>query len=251
MKLLKHAGFLTVAVALTMAVKVSAGENAGTAPAVGILSTVATAELPAKAAELIAQADAKSLKITTISVVKAAVGLNPAAAPAIVGSIAQTTPEMAGIAAATATALVPSEALAIARSAAAAAPSKAGAIVEAMCRVLPADYQKIAVAVSEVVPGSAKDILTGIVAAIPELKTAINQTLAGYNGTIPSVSAVLTQVGNTAAMAAISPGNGLPMGPASRPPLVPISGTPPVVNPGNGQPVVSPTGHDYSAPPPP
>src|ERR1039458_2058316 len=107
MKSLKRTMFLTVAVALTVAVNVGAVEKTSASPALGVLSTATSAELPAKAAELVAQADAKTLKQTTIEVVKAAVGLNPAAAPAIVGSIAQASPAMAATAAATAVQLVP------------------------------------------------------------------------------------------------------------------------------------------------
>ena len=208
-----------------------------------------------------AQADAKNLKETTIDVVKAAVGLNPAAAPAIVGSIAQAVPAMAATASATAVQLVPNQVLLIARAAAAAAPAKAGAIVESICRVLPAQYQKVAAAVAEVVPGAGKDILAGIAAAIPNLKSAINQALADYKGDVPSVSAVLTQVAQTensmniAAFSAGTPASSaggsspatpaiLPQGPSAAPPQVPIV-TSPVLNPNTGTPG---QGHNYSAP---
>src|ERR1035437_1229922 len=117
MKLLKFTVCLTAAVALALAVKVSAGETSGANPFLGNLSTATAAELPAKAAELVAKAEVKKLKQTTVDVVKAAVGLNPAAAPAIVGSIAQASPDMAGTAAASSVVLVPNQAVAIARAA--------------------------------------------------------------------------------------------------------------------------------------
>ena len=263
MNSLKHTIILTVAVALTMAFEASAGENVSTSPVLGVLSTATAAELPAKAADLVAHADAKTLKQTTIEVVKAAVGLNPAAAPAIVGGIAQASPEMAATAAATAVALVPNEAVVIARAAAAAAPAKAGAIVEAICRVQPANYQKVADAVAEVVPGAGRDILAGVAAAIPQLKNAINQALASYNGRVPSVSTVLTQVaqtGNSTTISALAAGASagslggsslgtpviLPQGPTIVPPQVPVV-TSPVINPTNGVPA-PPGGHNYSAP---
>jgi hypothetical protein len=260
MKSLKYATCLTVAVALAMAVKVSAGETTGASPFLGVLSTATSAELPAKAAELVTQADAKNLKQTTIDVVKAAVGLNPAAAPAIVGSIAQASPATAATAAATAVTLVPNQAVAIARAAAAAAPAKAGAIVEAICRVLPKSYQDVANAVAEVVPGAGKEILAGIAAAIPELKSIINQTLASYDGKIPSVSAVLTQVdqaqnlaGTTTSLASATP-SGTAATPAvfspnvqSGPPAVPPSATP-ALDPTPAPPTPTRGGHTYSAP---
>lgn len=243
--------FLTVAVALAMAIKVSAGDNTSASPSLGVLTTVTSAELPAKAGELVSQADAKTLKQTTIDVVKAAVGLNPAAAPAIVGSIAQVSPTMTATAAATAVALVPNQAVVIARAAASAAPAKAGAIVEAICRVLPADYQKVAVAVAEVIPGAGEQILAGVTAAIPELKMAVSQTLASYDSKIPSVAIVLTQVAQieNSTLAATPMGSpDMPRGPSAVPPQVPISGTlPPPLNPNTGTPV-PPGGHNYSAP---
>lgn len=261
MKSLKHITFLTVAVALALAVKMSAGESTKASPVLGVLTTVTSAELPAKAGELVAQADAKNLKQTTMDVVKAAVGLNPAAAPAIVGSIAQASPAMAGTAAATAVALVPKQAVAIARAAAAAAPAKAGAIVEAICRVLPADYQKVANAVAEVVPGAGKEILTGIATAIPELKNTINQILASYDGKIPSVSTALTQVAQadssatTTALASGTPvqAAGAPVilparGPSVGPPAVPPSGTPTVLDPGAGGQIPTGGPRGYAAP---
>lgn len=244
--------FLTVAVAFATVFKASAGDNPGVNPFLGVLTTATSAELPAKAGELVSQADAKTLKQTTIDVVKAAVGLNPAAAPAIVGSIAQASPAMTVTASATAVALVPNQAVVIARAAASAVPAKAGAIVEAICRVVPADYQKVATAVAEVVPGAGEQILAGVAAAIPELKMAISQTLVSYDGKIPSVTAVLTQVAQTeSSTLAATPLTGtpnLPRGPSATPPQVPISGTlPPPLNPGTGTPV-PPGGHNYSAP---
>jgi hypothetical protein len=235
---------LTVAMGLATVIKSNAGENAGTNPFLGALSAVAPAELPGKAGELVSQADTKNLRQTTIDVVKAAVGLNPAAATAIVGSIAQSSPKMAGIAAATAINLVPNQVISIARAAAAAAPKQAGSIVEAICRVLPEDYQKVADAVSEIVPGAGKEILAGISVAIPQLNDLINQVLASYNGNIPSVSAILNRVGEVASssgtLATLSPGPslGLPRGPSLGPPTIPISSTPSSpIDPGSGGPV--------------
>jgi hypothetical protein len=235
---------LTVAMGVASVTKTNAGESAGINTFLGVLSAEAPAELPGKAGELVAQADAKNLRQTTIDVVKAAVGLNPAAATAIVGSISQSSPKMAGVAAATAISLVPNQIISIARAAAAAAPKQAGSIVEAICRVLPEDYQKVADAVSETVPGAGKEILAGISLAIPQLNDLINQVLASYNGNIPSVSTVLNRVAEvagssgTVATLTTSPSLGLPRGPSLGPPTIPISSTPPSpIDPGSGGPV--------------
>jgi hypothetical protein len=259
---------LALSVVLTMAAGVNAEDKGVPNPALSVLSSGSSAELPAKAAGLVAQADAKNLKQTTIDVVKAAVGLNPAAAPAIVGSIAQAVPNAAATASAQAAVLVPNQAVLIARAAAAACPSNAAAIVEAMCLVLPADYEKVAVAVSEVVPGAAKDILMAIETAIPQLKAAIDQTIASYQGNLPSLSTLLSQVAQTESSAttlAIAAGTFGPSGstptatagskPASLPrglsvgnPYVPVTGTPIVITPGSGGQVPPNGGRGYAQP---
>jgi hypothetical protein len=82
-----------------------------------ILTAVPAAELPAKAADLVSQAKPVDRQEATINVVKAALGINPAAAPAIVGAIARAVPEMASIAAGAAAAEQPKQAAAIAKAA--------------------------------------------------------------------------------------------------------------------------------------
>ena len=208
-----------------------AGDTPTANPFLAVLSTITQAELPAKAADLVAQADAKHQQQTTIDVVKAAVGLNPAAAAVIIGSIAQTTPAMAAIAAGTAAGLVPNQAAAIARAAAVAAPQQAGKIVEAICRV---------------VPGAGKEILAGVSAAIPALKGPIDKVLLAGNGGVASVYAVLTQVESM--QPSVSSGVGVqPMmvAPVIKPPSVPPPANPVNLNPGSGTPV-PPGGRNYS-----
>ena len=255
MKLFNTKLFLTVAVAAAMAAGANAADTSAASPAFGILSAVSSAELPAKAADLVAQAKAKNLKQTTIDVVKAAVGLNPAAAPAIVGSIAQSSPTMAATASATAVALVPNQVLLIAKAAAAAAPAKAGEIVKAICVVLPSDYQIAAQAVADVAPGAGREILKGVASAIPQLKPAIDQTLASYQGGIPSVGTILTQVAQTTSSSGVvslaggtTTPAGLPQGPSVGAPPVPPSGTPTIINPNAGGIIPSGSPRGYYAP---
>lgn len=226
-----------------------AGDTPTANPFLAVLSTITQAELPAKAADLVAQADAKHQQQTTIDVVKAAVGLNPAAAAVIVGSIAQTTPAMAAIAAGTAAGLVPNQAATIARAAAAAAPQQAGKIVEAICRVLPAAYAEVAEAVADVVPGAGKEILAGVSAAIPALKGPIDKVLLAGNGGVASVYAVLTQVESMqpSVSSGVSGVGVQPMlvAPVIKPPFVPPPANPVNLNPGSGTPV-PPGGRNYS-----
>ena len=248
---------LVMAIALVATVKLRAGDTSPSNPFFGTLSTVSPAELPAKSAELVSKADSKNRLATTADVVKAAVGLNPAAAAAIVGAIAQSTPEMASVAAATAVALVPKQAIAIARAAAAAAPSEAGKIVEAVCRVVPNDYKAVANAVAGVAPDAGKAILAGISAAIPELQEPIGKVLATSNGGNPSVSDVLGQVsqittvtGLNGLTVATTPANATAVpipAPHFGTPFTPSPPTPINLQPSNGG-QVPPGGRNYSAP---
>lgn len=233
MNISKYTMGFTLSALLATAVQTNAADSSAANPALPVLSAVTQAELPAKASELVVQASDKSRQQTTIEVVSAAVGLNPAAAPAIVGSIAQSSPEMASVAAATAVGLVPNQVEAIARAAAAAAPAKAGQIVQAICSVLPKEYKAVAEAVAEVVPGAGREILAGVSAAIPALQDSINKVLASNAGSIPSVSSVLDPLKPSVQLAMTSSG------------LTPITFDPPTIAPVSfGGPYVPPTtGH--------
>jgi hypothetical protein len=249
MKTIKYTMSLAMAVALVATINVNAGENMGSSAFVSILTSATSAELPAKSAELVSQADAKNLNQTTMDVVKAAVGLNPAAAPAIVGSISQSSPSMAATAASTAVALVPSEVVAISKAAASAAPAQAGAIVEAICKVMPTDYKKVAAAVAQVAPEAGKEILAGVAAALPELKNVIDEALASFNTQTSSVAIVLSQASESIASQAPMY---LPQGPQTSPVNnLPIPVIPVVENPSSGGTVPSggrPPAHGYAAP---
>ena len=152
-----------------------------------VLAAAPTAELPAKAADLVAQAKSRDRQATTIDVVKGAIAINPAAAPYVVGAISRTMLDMAPVAAGAAATQQPKQAGAIAKAAAAAAPSKAGKIVVAGCRAVPSDYRSIVVAVFEAVPGCGNEVLRAVAAALPELKASIEQILAGSSRNVASV----------------------------------------------------------------
>jgi hypothetical protein len=232
---------------LTLGFTASAAETSASL-SLSTLKSVPLAELPGKAATLVAAADAKSQIKTTVDVVKSAVGLNPAAAQAIVGSIAAGTPAAAATAAATAASLLPKQAAIIARAAAAAAPKQAGKIVEAVCRVVPDAYKSVAAAVAAAVPTAAREILAGVAAAIPQLQDAINNALASYKGAAPSVNQVLAPITNpaTPSPVALTP---VPKigGPTS--PYVPQPPTSPTLDPGaNSQVPIG--GNNYPNPTP-
>ncbi len=214
------------------------------------LQAVPAAELPAKAAQIVKEG--KGHKDTTVSVVKAAVEINPAAAPAVVGGIARAVPDAAADAAAVAAAEQPKLAAAIARAAAGGAPAKAGKIVTAVCKAVPNQFRAIAIAVAEVVPGASKEILDGVALAIPQLKSSIEAaTTAVVNGS-GSVALTLDQATISVARKD-TPGTPVYLspavvrGPAVGPPYIPLSGTPTNVTPGTGG-EVPPGGRNYAAP---
>ena len=215
-------------------------------PSLSILRSVPLAELPGKAAALVAAANKDSQIQTAVDVVKSAIGLNPAAAPAVVGSIAAGTPEVAAVAAATAAGLLPKQAALLAQTAAAAAPKQAGKIVEAVCRPVPDAYKAVAEAVAAVVPGASKEILAGVAAAIPSLKDAINNALAIYKGASPSVNAVLAQVATASSPVTLAAG-APHISPTPAPPYVPPPVSTTTLQPGDSGQVPS-GGRNYSSP---
>jgi hypothetical protein len=229
-----------------------------------VLAAIPAAELPAKAADLVSQAKPAQRSETTVNVVKAALGINPAAAPAIIGAIARAVPEMSSIAAGTAAGEQPRQAAAIAKAAAAAAPMQAGAIAEAVCRVVPREYRSIAVAVSQAAPDANKEIVNAVAAALPDFKPFVQKVVAGYGGNVVSVGGTLDQAAivaqsRPAAETAFSPampragtptvlvGAPLARGPAVGPPYVALTVTPTNVTSGTSAPV-PPDGRNYAAP---
>src|SRR5439155_16914479 len=209
--------------------------------------------------QLVKAAKADDREAATVSIVKAAVGINPAAAPAIVGAIAKAVPDVAALAAGTAAAEQPAQAGAIVRAATAAAPSKLRKIVAALCKAVPNQYRNIAVAASQTVPGHDKEILETVTTTLPDLKPQVEKALAGYNGNVPSVAITLDQAAKPAPTVLTQPSRPaaptlssavMPRGargPAVGPPYIPLSGTPTNVNPGNSG-DVPPGGRNYAAP---
>lgn len=155
---------------------------------------VAAAELPAQAVAAVKAAPAKERQGTVVRVVTEAVSVQPTASPAIVGAISKSFPELAAVAAATATRQHPKLAVDIAKAAAGAAPAKAGKIAVEVCRVVPSNYREVINAVAQVAPKASREILTELANAFPELRNGINTMLAGYANNPPSVAAVMDTV---------------------------------------------------------
>jgi len=157
-------------------------------------------ELPAKSAALVAKAAAADKHDLTVAVVKAAIGLNPSAAVAIVSTVAHENPAMAPLAAVTAATLQHQRIAQFARAAAAGAPSEAAKIVAALIKEFPQDYGAIAIAAAQGAPEAGREILAVVADYVPALQSAVNGTVAKFaanNGNIP-VQAVLSQSYNQA-----------------------------------------------------
>ena len=251
MSTLKSAFVIGVTVLLTVIFLGAAAETTAS-PSLSILKSIPLAELPGKAADLVAAANPKTQTQTTVDIVKSAIGLNPAAATAIVGSIAATTPKMAAVAAATAAGLLPKLAADIARAAASAAPEQAGKIVEAVCRITPESYRAIALAVAEIAPKAAREILAAVAAALPQLKDAITSALAEFKNTTASVKLILAQVDKSSLTVASTgkPTSVRPnVHPVPGPGFVPPPPAPVILDPGQNSQV--PTGgRNYANPDP-
>jgi len=204
------------------------------------LKSVPTAEVPARAAELVAQASADTRESITVEAVRVAVKAHPTIASAIVGSIAKQSPATAAIAAATAAKLQPKQVKSIAQAAAAAAPTQAGEIVKALCKALPDSYREVALVVALAVPSATIEILAGLSEGLPSIKSALDSVIASYSGQVPSVAAVMDRVVPTTIVTSSDL-----RGPTIGAPFIALSGTPTNAPPGND---VPPGGRDYARP---
>jgi hypothetical protein len=122
---------------------------------------VAVPEMPAKAAELVSQADKADQEAVAVTVVKAVVFKHRAAAPLIVAAVSKAAPDVAPAASAAATELSAEQAPSIARAAAISAPSRASEISSRVSLAAPAQAQ--------VIPGAVRHPLSVPADAAPVL----------------------------------------------------------------------------------
>jgi hypothetical protein len=157
------------------------------------LKGVPAAELPAKAAELVKGSKRLDQTAMAKNVVKAAVKINPAATPLVIGAVAHAVPETAAVAAQAAAIDEPLETEEITMAAVAVVPTRAGEIVLAVCRAMPDDYRRIAIIAARTAPAAARDILNAVGAIRPDLKPYIDVEMAPPTRGIPSVTWCLDQ----------------------------------------------------------
>lgn len=157
------------------------------------LKAVPAVELPAKAAEMVAQAKPEDCDLAAAAVVTAALDVRPISTIAVVSAIARQTPAAAPMAAAKAALLQPKKLADITAAAASAAPKQAASIVEALCKAMPAKYAVIATVAAKIVPTASQEIVAAVTAAIPSLKPFVDKAASEYAGTNPSVSLLMTR----------------------------------------------------------
>ena len=144
------------------------------------LSQVRAAELPREAASLVTSAKVENQDSVAADVIRAALRVNPASVPVIVGSVARSTPKAAAVAASTAASTQPKSIGAITRAAVGAAPKELVPIVSALCKAQPSSFYTVGVTAAEVAPNSSKEIVDAIVAGIPSLKPLVDRANADF-----------------------------------------------------------------------
>jgi hypothetical protein len=212
------------------------------------LRSAPAAELPAVAGLLVKASPPRHRTETATNVVGAAVGLNPAATPAIVGAVVRTAPETAAAVATTAARQQPALTVAIATAAAGVAPTRVAEIVVAVCRVTPAEYRSVALAAARAAPSMNKEILKAIGDVKPELKEFIENEIARHHTSEPSVvhclgQAELAQARGAAARA--TPGTSAGPTPQVGGPMIPPGQIGPKPPRGDANP---PGGRNYARP---
>ena len=228
---------------------------------------VSTTELPAQAALQVVNAQADDRADVTRSVVATAMVQKKALAPALVGAIAKSSPEMAAIAAVTAVQQDPKQIGEITVAAVSAAHTQAGKIVAAICQKFPAKFNLIAMAAYQAAPEAGKEILAAVASSVPVLRPFIAQA---SSSSVPMVIAeTQSQLYSSARALGITPDSFLagqksggaatsvtlsgtpsyiPLGPG---PIIggaytPPTGAPKVISPGDTRVVPPGGGRDYS-----
>lgn len=209
------------------------------------LSKVATAEVPAKAAEIVANAKAADRESVTAEVVKLVVKSHPTMNLATVSAISSKCPAAAPTAAAAAAKLQPKQATLIAKAAAVAAPDQAGAIVSSVCKIV-TNQSELALAVAEAAPHATMEILDALENVMPNMKPRIDVAIASFNGNVPSVAAVLDRASSGTSGSLTTPAGSGVRGPQIGAPYVPKPAVVNTITPATSGLVTGP--RDYSAP---
>ncbi len=157
---------MAVAVASITASAVTVDKKIPSVKAIrAIASETSVVELPAKAAEIVAQASEETREKVAIRTVRIFLQNHHSLAPSLVGAIANTTPEVAPAVVAEAISLFPESAYSITKAAVAAAPKHAIQIALRAAAANRAHAAKISAGVERAIPAHAQDyrnVLTAI-----------------------------------------------------------------------------------------
>jgi hypothetical protein len=205
------------------------------------LQQVRSAELPARAASLVAEAPLATRSETARDVVLATADINPASVIPVVGAISKSSPSAAPMAAAAGAFRQPDMARFIARSAAIAASDQVSDIIEAVAREVPRTAHETAIAVSRAVPKSGRASLEGLRRASPGWVPFLDEAAANVPNEVQDANTVVIR-----AMRIMSAHNTNPIeiASASLPPRI----GPPFQNP-PGNPSHTIPGPPYEVPP--
>ncbi len=220
------------------------------------LRSLPAIELPAQAAQLVAQVKPEDREVVAATVITAALDVRPTSTLSVVGAIARQSPEAAAAVAVKAAALQPKSLAEIAAAAAAAAPEQAGKIVEALCKAKPASYAVIASSVGKAVPTAAKQIVAAVKTAIPSVKPFVDRATndLAQDATVAAIMlrAQMLQASDPATARALASASPAPLGPPTvGDPFVPSGdeGGPSVIyTPGSTRTVPEGGDRDYSTP---
>jgi hypothetical protein len=159
-----------------------------------IVADVPAAELAAKAANLVVQADKTDRQEVAVTTVREIAAKRPATIVAVVGAIAKAAPDLSPVVAAEAAKLVAERAPEIAKAATAGAPAQADQIAAAVTKVSPKSAVKVTSAIVAVVPDQTTRVVDAVVSLVPSARPEIANTLSrmtersasgsGGNGTI-------------------------------------------------------------------
>jgi len=134
-------------------------------------------EMPAKAVELITNADKKDRQAVAVTAVRAAVQKHRAAAPIVISAVSKAAPDLASAVAVAASELIKEEAPMIARAAVISAPTHSSEVIAAVTQAVPSQASSIASVATPVVTRPAASSGTSSGGTV----TTSGKTISGSN----------------------------------------------------------------------
>ncbi len=157
------------------------------------LKDVSALELPAVAAQIVAQApQEKRAEVAAETIRMAARFAKPGTLAFVAGSISQTTPDVASVVLSEAINAKPDEILPLTKASLDAAPSKVEDLVKAAVNARPEYFSLVARLADKEVPNKTQQILNGVKAGLPQLNVHIDKAVAAV--TANTVSGVMEYV---------------------------------------------------------